>query len=92
MIAPEPPTGTQWIDIAKILAFALPPFALIWRAIDKYFKDKAEERETFIKHVVKEVMETAMEPMKEQLRQMATHHEDSIKYIHERINDLIKGK
>ncbi len=77
-------------EAGKLIIVIIAPFALIWHFIDKYFKDKREDREEFIKTVVKEVMETAIKPVQDQCKQLSDQHNESIRYIHERINDLNK--
>lgn len=89
---------TNWADVAKILGGALLPFTLVWRFIDKFFKDKSEERIALINDVarkaaqetVKEAMREFVSPLQNDIKEVNRKMEDGFRDVHQRIDELLK--
>lgn len=83
-------TQAHWIDIAYKAVIIIPVFVLLWKFIDKYFKDKSEERAGFIKSVVSEAMAIAIQPLERQIKDLSDRGESQINRVNARIDELFK--
>lgn len=90
MIAPDQTHTFDWSTLITGLAALAGLFTVIWRFIDRYFKDKSEERAEFIKAVVREAMGMSMEPIERQIKDMGDKHDDGMRQVNKRIDDLFK--
>lgn len=81
---------TSWPDLGKLLIYIAAPFILVWRFIDKYYKERSEQRSDFIKVIVKEVMEATIEPIKTQIQRLEEHTERGFEQIHKRVDEIFK--
>lgn len=87
MIPEQPP---NWMDLAKVLIYILAPFALIWRFIDKWYEERSKNKEEFIKMVVKEVLESSIEPIKTQITRLQEHTDRGFEQVHKRVDEVFK--
>lgn len=71
----------KWLDFAKIVAVCLGPFFLIKSWIDKYFKDKAMEREAALQVLINQTIDTRVTP---EIKRLA----DSVDKLRETVMDL----
>jgi len=71
----------KWLDFAKIVALCLGPFFLIKTCIDKYFKDKAMEREAALHVLINQTIDTRVTP---EIKRLA----DSVDKLRETVMDL----
>lgn len=84
---------STWV-IIQFYSVLFAVFALIWKGISWYFKDKSEERKDFIKEVVKEAMGISMhdfkEEVKNELHQIRSDLRKNNDHVNSRIDDLFK--
>lgn len=81
---------TNWQDIVSKAIYAVPAFFLLLAWINKYFSGKSEERATFIKAVVKEAMDIAMQPIKDEMKTIRESNERAVAKVNDRIDELFK--
>lgn len=52
----------KWLDFAKIIVFCLAPFFLIKSWIDKYWKDRAAERDAALQIIINQTIDSRVMP------------------------------
>ena len=81
MTMPIETESEKWLDFAKIIALCVGPYFLIKSWIDKYFKDKADQREAAFKVLINEQIDNRVVPDIKRLT-------ESIDRLNEAIHDL----
>jgi len=71
----------KWLDFAKIIALCIAPYFLIKNYIDKYFKDKALEREAALQVLINQTIDTRVTP---EIKRLA----DSVDKLRETVSEL----
>ena len=71
----------KWLDFAKIVALCLGPFFLIKSWIDKYWKDRASERDAALQIIINQTIDSRVMP---EIKRMT----DSIDKLREVVVDL----
>lgn len=89
-MTPEQPQSTDWMEIGKILIYITAPFVLLWKFINMYYKERSEQRADFIKMIVKEVLETSIEPIKTQITRLQEHTDRGFEQVHKRVDEVFK--
>jgi hypothetical protein len=82
---PIPHNDIDWESVIKWISGCLAFIIAFWKYIDKYFADKKTEKETFIKTVVREAMESSLNEIKNDVIELKHFRESDMKHFNDTV-------
>jgi len=75
----------DWASVVKWVAGCLTLIVAFWKWVNMYFADKKNEKETFIKAVVKEAMESSLSEIKQDVIELKHFREKDMQHFNDTV-------